>query len=316
MPQLNVGFRWMLPLVCAVLLLVGCKQNAGVANNGKLTKWIPYNEKSTLADQALRVKLKVERREAMTNTVTDTGEVWFASEVTLYNNYGLPTLNQEFDQAGKIVKETRTDYRDSLIVRQAVTEGTGYSSAIEYTYNDKQQKAGELIFQRGDSVLRRTYFLDVAGNEIKVGLKRYRDKTAFELITDRDELGRPAKVREMQGTTANWSEVYTMTDSLWRIQRSDSNGKLISDYEMRFDQNGAISRMVNRTPEGRVRLQVDYVNDKNGRPLTESYFGSNNQAFQTYEYKYDEAGLLLERKLITPNQSFVLTTKYTYTFRK
>ena len=76
----------MLPLVCAVLLLVGCKQNAGVANNGKLTKWIPYNEKSTLADQALRVKLKVERREAMTNTVTDTGEVWFASEVTLYNN--------------------------------------------------------------------------------------------------------------------------------------------------------------------------------------------------------------------------------------
>lgn len=63
-----------------------------------------------------------------------------------------------------------------------------------------------------------------------------------------------------------------MSDSLWRIQRSDSNGKLISDYEMRFDANGAIKRMVNRTPEGKVRLQVDYVNDKNGRPwLTKAF---------------------------------------------
>ncbi len=252
----------------------------------------------------------------MTNNPSDTGEVWFASEVILYNNYGMPILSQELDPTGKIVKETRNDYRDSLMVRQAVTEGSGYTSAIEFYYNDKQQKTGELIYQRGDSVLRRAYTMDAAGNEIKVDLKRYRDKTRFELLTDRDELGRPTKVREMLGSTNTWSEIYTLSDTLWRIKRSDSTGKLISDYEMRFDQNGAISRMVNRTPEGKVRLQVDYLNDKNGRPLTESFYGSNHQAFQTYEYKYDEAGLLIERKLVTPNQPFVLTTKYTYTFRK
>ncbi len=314
MPKLNLSFVSILLVV--VLLFVGCKQNAGVANAGKLTKWIPYNEKSAIADQALRAQLKVERRESMTNNPTDTGEVWFASEVILYNNYGMPILSQELDPTGKIVKETRNDYRDSLMVRQAVTEGSGYTSAIEFFYNDKQQKTGELIFQRGDSVLRRAYTMDAAGNEIKVDLKRYRDKTRFELLTDRDELGRPTKVREMLGSTNTWSEIYTLSDTLWRIKRSDSTGKLISDYEMRFDQNGAISRMVNRTPDGKVRLQVDYLNDKNGRPLTESFYGSNNQAFQTYEYKYDEAGLLIERKLVTPNQPFVLTTKYTYTFRK
>ncbi|HEX2900731.1 MAG TPA: hypothetical protein VHS96_13495 [Bacteroidia bacterium] len=316
MPQPNVVIRLILPLCLLAILVAGCKQNAGVASNGKPVKWVPYNEKSTLADQALRARLKVERREALTNTLTDTGEVWFASEVVLYNAYGLQTLAQEMDQAGTIVKETRNDYRDSLIVRQAVTEGSGYSSAIEFTYNDKNQKVGELLFQRGDSVLRRSYKVDAVGNETEVALQRFRDGSRFELVTERDDLGRPAKVREMQGGKANWSEVYTLSDSLWRIQRSDSLGKLQSDYEMRFDASGAIARMVNRTPDGKTRLQVEYVNDKHGRPLKESFFGANGQQFQTYEYLYNNEGLLMERRLSTPNQPFVLITKYTYSFRR
>jgi YD repeat-containing protein len=304
-------------VLCLCLLFVfGCKETSSLGNKEKPGKWLPYNEKSALAEQHLRAKLNVERREARTNTLSDSGEVWFASEITLYNRYGQPTLSQEMDQSGKIVKETRSDYRDSLLVRQAVTEASGYSSAIEFTYNPQQQKIGELLFQRGDSVLRRTYTLDVLGNEMEVSLLKFRDGSTFKLLTQRDEMGRPTTVKELQAAKTNWSETYTLSDSLWRIKRVDSTGKLQSDYEMRFDANGSIIRMVNRTPDGKTRLRVEYQNDAQGRPVKESFFGGNDQPFQTYEYRYNEEGLLIERKLIAPNQPFALTTQYSYFYRK
>lgn len=302
-----------------LLLLLGvaaCKDPSSVSSQVQPGKWLPYTEKATLAEQALLASLKVQRREAQTNSPTDTGETWFTSEVTWFNRYGQPTLSQERDLAGNIVKETRSDYRDSLLLRQAVTEGSGYSSAIHYVYSPQAHKVGELLFQRGDSVMRRTYTLDTLGNELEVALTRFRDGSKYQLFTERDPIGRPVKVREVQEGKTNWTETYALTDTLWRIQRTDAQGQRVSDYQMRFDARGSILRMVHLGPDGRIRLQVDYQNDAHGRPLKESYTAANGKPMQTVEYQYDAQGLRTERKLTTPQQPFALITRYTYFFGK
>jgi hypothetical protein len=316
MPKFSVLIRFVLSAGLLALMVLGCKEKAGVANASKPGKWIPYNEKTAAADQTLRSKLKLERREAKSNSLSDSGEVWFNSEVVLYNEFGQEVLKQETDITGKILKETRNDYRDSLLVRQAINEASGYSSAIQYTYDDKGLKIGELLFQRGDSVMRRWYTHDQYGNETEVRLLKMRDSSQFKLITGRDSLGRPATVKETKGEATNWSEIYVLTDTLWRIKRTNGDGKLQSDYEMRFDKNGGMIRMKHLDAEGKLRLQVDYVNDANGRPTKETFFGGNGQLFQTYDYLYDENGLLVERRLTTPTQPFVLTTKYSYIYRR
>lgn len=297
------------------LLLPSCKESSG-SSKKRLTKWLPYVEQAQLEENALRARLRVMSREAKTNAPADTGMVWFPSETVLYNAFGQPTVAQEFDQEGRMVKETRSDYRDSLLVRQAVNESTGYNSAIQTTYDAAMHKATELLFQRGDSVLRREYQCDSLGNELVVELIRYRDSSRYKLVTERDELGRPTRVVESQGDKTNWSETYAISDSLWRIQRKDGTGKLQSDYEMRFDKEGRIVLMTNRNPDGKVRMQVDYSYDDAGHPLTEAYTGGNGQPMQTMEFSYDDRGLLSERRLVVPNQAFVLTTKYTYIYRK
>jgi hypothetical protein len=300
-----------------ILLAQGCKETAPTSSTApKPAKWLHYDEKTKLEEQHLKARLRVERREALTNTLADTGEVWFVSEVTTYNIHGQPLVAQEKDVTGKVVKETRTDYRDSLITRQAVSEASGYSSAIEYSYDSRNLKTAELVFQRGDTTMRRDYQVDALGNELQVDLFRFRDSVRMQLRTVRDSLGRPVSVKEMQGDQANWSEAYTLSDTLWRIKRTGQHGELQSDYEIKFDSKGRIVHMMNRTAEGKPRLQVNYVHDAQGHLLRESYFGGNAQPFQTVEFKYDEKGLLIERKLSTPNQPFVLTTRYTYTFRE
>lgn len=300
-------------LSVTVLLLPGCKDAAASARQGK---WLSYSEKSQLAEQQLRAKWKVERRNGESNSLSDSGEVWFPSEVIQYNAYGQEVVRQDFDEAGKVVKETRNVYRDSLLLRTDVKEANGYSSAIEYTYNAKQQRIAELLFQRGDSTMRRTYTLDPAGNETEVALVRFRDSTRLKLLTERDRHGGPSKVSELQDGKANWNETYSLGDTLWRIQRTDGQGKLQNDYEMHFDRNGAIRRMVNRNEEGIVRMEIAYVNNAQGRPVKETHFGTGGRVLQTIEYAYDERGLLSERKLSTPTVAFVLTTRYTYTCRK
>ncbi|MFN8394174.1 MAG: hypothetical protein U0176_05805 [Bacteroidia bacterium] len=297
------------------LLLPACKESAG-SSKKRRTKWLPYVEQAALDENALRARLHVMSREAKTNAPSDTGIVWFPSETILYNAYGQPTMAQEFDQTGAMVKETRSDYQDSLLVRQAVNEKSGYSSAIHTTYNAAKLKVSELLFQRGDSIMRREYKVDDLGNELEVSLIRYRDSSRYKLVTERDDLGRPVNVKEMQGEKTNWTETYEISDTLWRILRKETSGKLQSDYEMRFDKEGRITRMVNRNPDGKARIQVDYTYDAKGHPLTESYIGGNGQPMQTMEFSYDDKGLITERRLIVPNQPFVLTTRYTYIFRK
>lgn len=298
-----------------MLLLPACKESAG-SSKKRLTKWLPYAEQAVLDENALRARLKVDRREAQTNSPGDSAVKWFRSETTVYNKYGQPTLAQEFDELGNIVKETRSDYQDSLLVRQAVNEKSGYSSAIQMTYDAAKHKVSELLFQRGDSILRREYKVDDLGNELEVGLIRYRDSSRFKLVTERDDLGRPINVKEVQGEKTNWTETYAITDSLWRILRKDASGKIQSDYEMRFDKEGRILRMINRNPDGKARIQVDYAYDAKGHLLNESYTGANGQPMQRMEFQYDEKGLITERRLIVPNQPFVLTTRYSYTFKK
>lgn len=308
-------FRFVGLLLVLALVLPSCKESAG-SSKKRLTKWLPYAEQAVLDENALRARLRVDRREAQTNSPGDSAITWFRSETTVYNKYGQPTLAQEYDELGNIVKETRSDYQDSLIVRQAVNEKSGYSSAIQMTYNAAKHKVSELLFQRGDSILRREYKVDDLGNELEVSLIRYRDSSRFKLVTERDDLGRPVNVKEVQGDKTNWTETYAISDSLWRILRKDASGKVQSDYEMRFDKEGRILSMINRNPDGKARIQVDYAYDAKGHPVTESYTGGNGQPMQKMEFQYDEKGLIAERRLIVPNQPFVLTTKYTYTIRK
>jgi hypothetical protein len=298
-------------LICA-LLLVGCK----ASESQKLGKWLTYAEKAALEEQQLRKELKVEKREAMTNQVTDSGETWFPSEVILYNTYGMPTLNQSLDATGKVTKETRSTNKDSLIIAEEITEATGYTSKLTYGYNAQGQKIKEVFFQRGDSILKREYKLDALGNEMEVNLLKFRDGAKFQLLTKRDNLGRPDTVREMQEGKANWTEAYELTDSLWRIQRWDAENKLQSDYEMRFDANGAIRQMINRNPDGQVRMSIVHTNDKSGRPLKDQFMGAQGKPMQSTTYKYDDKGLLIERTMEIPGQAAGVVTKYTYSYRK
>jgi hypothetical protein len=304
-----------LAIVACILGISACKPSDSSANS-KSGKWLPYPERAALEEQHLRRSLQVEKREAMTNTVTDSGEVWFPSEIILYNAYGLPTLLQLMNAEGQVTKETKYEYKDSLLLREVVQEYSGFSSAMHFTYNAQGQRIGELLFQRGDSVLNRSYKLDPLGNEVEVSLHRFRDDAHLQLLTERDAQGRPTKVQEMQDGKANWTETYAMSDSLWRIRRTDAQGQLQSDYEMRFDPKGAIIQMVNRSPEGKPRMTIDYTNDAQGRPLKEQYFGSEGQPMQGTEFRYSDKGLLVERSLLSPGLGKPIVTRYSYFYRK
>jgi hypothetical protein len=307
------AFTW-IALVTCCLLLGACKsQDAAAAKPGK---WMNYAEITASKEQQLRRMLKVEQRDGMSSAVTDTGEVWYPSEITQYNIYGLPTLSQLMDQSGVVTKETRYEYQDSLVVREYVKESTGYSAALHFKYNEKGQKIEELMFQRGDSALRRTYTLDALGNEIAVDLYKFRDHAFLKLLTTRDAMGRPVDVQEMQNGKANWTEKYAMSDSVWRIKRSDANGTLQSDYEMHFDAQRSISKMVNRDPEGKTRMRVDFTNDAQGRVIQDQFYGAQDQPLQGTRSRYNDQGLLVERILTTPTQTLPIKTKLTYSFRK
>ena len=301
-------------LLCC--LAIGACKTTDSSSARKPGKWLPYPEEVAQKEQTLRRKLHVEKREGMSNTFTDGTETWYPSEITLYNQYGQPTIVQYMDPTGKVTKESSTEYKDSLILREVITESSGYSSALHYKYDDKGKKLEELLFQRGDSILRRSYTLDPYGNEIEVGLYKFRDGAKMKLLTSRDELGRPDTVREMQDGKANWVEVYTITDSLWRIKRTGPQNEVQGDYQMRFDAQGAITNMVNRNPDGQARLTVKYTNDAQGRQIKEEYFGAQGQAMQSTESHYNAQGLLDERSFSSPTQPHKVTTKFTYYFRQ
>ncbi len=297
-------------------LLIGACKTSDSSSSHKPGKWLPYAEEVALKEQNLRRTLHVEKREGTSNTFADGTEAWFPSEITLYNTYGQPTIVQYMDAAGTITKETRTEYQDSLILREVITESSGYSSALHYKYDSKGKKLEELLFQRGDSILRRSYTLDPYGNETEVDLHKFRDGAKMKLISSRDRLGRPDTVREMQDGKANWTEVYVITDSLWRIKRWGPQHELQGDYQMRFDAQGAITEMINRNEEGQARLTVKYTNDAQGRQVKEEYFGAQGQAMQSTESHYNAQGLLDERSFSSPTQSHKVVTKFTYYFRQ
>jgi hypothetical protein len=301
-----------LTLFGLTLLQFGCK-----STSEQKGRWRPYNEIAEMETNALRAQLKVSKREGQRQALLpgDTNFVWYVSEVTLYNNFGQPTLLQEKDETGKIIKEVRTDYRDSLLVMQSTTEDNGYSTRIQTAYDEKGFKTQELIFQRGDTSLKRTYQNDENGNETHVELLRYRGGLRFELNTERDAKGQPLNVSEKQNGHINWSEKYQLTDSLWVVERRDSIGKLQSHYEIRYTPDHRISSMTNKNPDGTPRIRVVYTYDPKGHLLDETFFGNKAQYNQKTEHRYDANGLLTETKVTAPG-SPPLVTKYTYEFRK
>jgi hypothetical protein len=301
-----------LAILACMLLLGACKTSESSAKPGK---WIPYTEQTLLKERQLRAQLKVEKREAMSSMMTDSGEVWYPSEVTRYNTFGQPTLSQLLDASGVVTKETRSTYQDSLLTREVITEASGYSSSMDYKYNALHQKVEELIMQRGDSLLKRSYKLDEYGNEMEVQLERYREHAHLQLMTKRDPLGQPISVTELQDGKPNWTETYQITDTLWRIKRTDGQNKVQGDYEMHI-ANDAVTQMINRGPDGKTRMSIFYTNDAQGRVIKEQYVGMQGQPMQGTEFKYDAQGLPSERILISPTVAEKLVTRYTYTFRK
>jgi hypothetical protein len=307
--------HYLFALIALSLCIAACKpsENSGKAKSGK---WLPYPEQKAFEEQQLRASLKVEKREGMSNVLKDTVETWYPSELSLYNQYGQITLSQLMDSEGKVTKETKYEYRDSLLIKEIIKESSGYSSAMEYGYNEKGQKISELMFQRGDSVLRRSYVVDANGNEMEVELLKFRDGAKFKLETQRNEKGEPIHVKELQDGVPNWTEVYEISDSLWRIKRSDAQNHVQGDYEMRFDQNQAITQMINRDESGKIRISIVYTNDAQGRNLKEQYFGGQGQAMQASEFRYNDQGLLVERTFSSPTSPQKTITRYTYSFRK
>lgn len=301
-------------LLVLVLLLGACKTRE--ANGGKQGKWLNYAELDAAEEQQLRRQLKVEKRVALSSTVTDTGEVWYTSEVILYNTYGQPNLTQYFDLQGAVTKEIRYEYKDSLMTREVTTEATGYSSDMHYSYNPQGFKVQELFFQRGDTSLKRDYKIDAVGNELEVSLYRYREKVSLKLITERDAEGKPKHVREVQGDKTNWSETYEISDTAWHIRRIGEGNKLDGDFTMRFDANGALVQMINRGADGKTRMAADYTNDAKGRHTMEQFFGSTGLAMQVTDYKYGDNGLIAERILNSAGVGGRAITRYTYSYRK
>ena len=301
-------------LLCG--LAIGACKTSDSSSARKPGRWLPYPEQVAHEEQLLRRKLQVERREGTSNTITDGKEVWYPSEITIYNQYGQATTVQYLDPSGAVTKEARSEYKDSLLLREVITESSGYSSALHYKYDDKGKKLEELLFHRGDSVLRRSYTLDPHGNEVEVSLHKFRDGANLKLLTSRDAMGRPDTVREIQDGKTNWTEVYTISDSLWRIRRTGPQMEVQGDYQMRFDAQGAITQMINRNEEGQPRLTITYTNDAQGRQIREEYFGAQGQAMQATESHYNAQGLLDERTFSSPTQPHKVTTKFTYYFRQ
>lgn len=300
-------------LLFAALTLHSC-QGKKPKSPKQSGKWLNYIEVAAHKEQQLLRERRVVEREARTRVVTDTGTVHYTSEIAQYNRFGLPTLIQQMDLAGTVTKETRYEYQDSLLLREFVKESNGQSTATHYQYNARGHKIAEFLFAHGDSVMRSDYTLDPSGNEIDVRVQDYKRHTVVQRHTTRDTMGRPQQVQELQDGKVQWTERYEISESLWHIHRSDAAGKLESDYEMLFDENGAIIELLNRGPEGKTRMRVVFENDDEGRILKEQFWDGEGKALQSTESTYGDEGFILDQKFTAPSLAQPTMTFFAYTF--
>ncbi len=299
-------------LVLLPLLFVGI---AGCNQAHQPKKWRMYKEVVDIKERLQRKRLKVAVRETHSVDQGDSLLPWFLSGQNFYDESGFDTLALEFDAKGQILKKTRNIYKDSLLMVNIVQESSGYHSRTEFQYNEQGHKVSDLMFKRGDSLMRRDYTLDKNGNETTVHLFKFRDRSKFKLETKRNAKGEPVKVTEFQDGKANWSEVYDIQDTLWIIKRTRADGKLQSDYQMGFNADGQVTRMVNKDDEGKTRMKVTFSYGENGQVAEEKYWTPQGIVTQRSTFKYDENGLLSETAFHSKSVSFPIVTKHSYKFR-
>lgn len=293
-----------------LLTVFGCKQSL---QNGK---WRPYNEQVELKERLLRKDLKLVMRETVTVDQNDSIESHYVSARNYYDQNGFDTLAIEMDPSGKIHKQTRNIYSDTLLKIIDIIESDGYTNRTEFQYNERGHKIADLMFKRGDSLMQREYEVDEYGNELVVHLFKFRDRKKFRLVTKRNAKHEPQEVTEFEGDKANWTEVYDIKDTIWVIKRRNAEGKLQSDYEMGFDDKGRVTRMINKDEEGLQRMKITFTYNEKGQVIEEQYWSPNGQPTQRTTYAYRPDGLKSEQKFYTPQLALPFVINYNYVFLK
>jgi hypothetical protein len=234
--------------------------------------------------------------------------------VDSFDTEGHQIFNRTFGADGNPVKEIRHRYENGLLVETRQSEPER-AVAVLYTYNADGRKTFELVTDaKGDTLLTRKFVYDAIGNETEATFYRKVNQSRLTKVTTYDSLGRPATVQERMGDIVNWEERYTYSDSVDVTERS-ANGQLQVIYQIRYDDKGHSSSLVQLGPDRQRRVDVKMTYDAQGRLLREVTTGPQGNMVSTFEYTYDAKGMRTRRVMIRPELPQPMVLEYEPVYR-